>query len=224
MPKLAPRPCSRRMMLASPVIGSNTRVKSDLLSSYIGSDDTVSGYLDGKSVLDRIGCKGNVVIIEGPIGQSAQISRLEGNKKALAECPNVKVIEDQTANWSRAEAQKLMENWLTAHPGQINGIIGQNDEMAVGAIEAIKQAKLNLKDFAIAGIDGITDGLLRCQSWRDDFDPCRTAAPRRRGALDLAIAYAKKGDYKPESDIWVHYKDMPWNGARTSSTTFRGPR
>ena len=69
-----------------PVIGSNTRVNSDLLTSYVGSDDVVSGYLEGKSVLDRIGCKGNVVVIEGPIGQSAQISRLEGNKKALAEC------------------------------------------------------------------------------------------------------------------------------------------
>ena len=57
------------------------------------------------------------------------------------------MIEDQTANWSRAEAQKLMENWLTAHPGQINGVIGQNDEMALGAIEAIKEAKLDLKDF-----------------------------------------------------------------------------
>ena len=123
-----------------PVIGSNTRVNSDLLSAYVGSDDRISGYMEAKIVLDKIGCKGNVVIIEGPIGQSAQIQRLEGNKKALAECPDVKVLEDQTANWSRAEAQKLMENWLTAHPGQIQGVIGQNDEMALGAIEAIKAA------------------------------------------------------------------------------------
>ena len=71
----------------------------------------------------------------------------------------MKVLEDQTANWSRAEAQTLMENWLTAHPNQINGIIGQNDEMALGAIEAIKAAGLDVKSFAIAGIDGVTDAL-----------------------------------------------------------------
>ncbi len=142
-----------------PVVGSNTRVNSDLLAAYVGSDDTVSGYMEAKDVLDKIGCKGNVVILEGPIGQSAQISRLEGNKKALAECPDVNVLEDQTANWSRAEAQTLMENWLTAHPGQIKGVIGQNDEMALGAIEAIKAANLKVSDFAIAGIDGITDAL-----------------------------------------------------------------
>jgi putative xylitol transport system substrate-binding protein len=196
-----------------PVIGSNTRVHSDLLASYIGSDDVVGGYIEGKSVLGRIGCKGNVVIIEGPIGQSAQIERLEGNKKALQECPNVKVIEDQTANWSRDEAQKLMENWLTAHPGQINGVIGQNDEEALGAIEAIKQAKLDLKNFPTAGIDGISDAL-RAVKAGEMVSILQDAQAQAQGALDLAIFYAKKGDYKPESEIWANYTDMPWHGGK----------
>ncbi len=196
-----------------PVIGSNTRVNSDQLTSYVGSDDTVSGYLEAKSVLDKIGCKGNVVIIEGPVGQSAQIQRLQGNKKALAECPNVKVLEDQTANWSRAEAQTLMENWLTAHPNQINGIIGQNDEMALGAIEAIKAANLDVKSFAIAGIDGVTDAL-RAAKAGEMTSILQDARAQAQGALDLAIFNAMKGDYKPESDIWTTYKDMPWNDGK----------
>lgn len=196
-----------------PVIGSNTRVNSDQLTSYVGSDDTVSGYLEAKSVLDKIGCKGNVVIIEGPVGQSAQIQRLEGNKKALAECPDVKVLEDQTANWSRAEAQTLMENWLTSHPNQINGIIGQNDEMALGAIEAIKAAGLDVKSFAIAGIDGVTDAL-RAAKAGEMTSILQDARAQAQGALDLAIFNAKKGDYKPESDIWTTYKDMPWNDGK----------
>ncbi len=196
-----------------PVVGSNTRVNSDLLTSYVGSDDTISGYMEAKTVLDKIGCKGNVVILEGPIGQSAQISRLEGNKKALAECPNVKVLEDQTANWSRAEAQTLMENWLTSHPGQINGVIGQNDEMALGAIEAIKAAKLNVKDFAIAGIDGITDALHAVKEGTMT-SILQDASAQARGALDLAIFAAKKGNYKPESKIWEQYPTMPFNGGK----------
>lgn len=196
-----------------PVIGSNTRVNSDQLTSYVGSDDTVSGYLEAKSVLDKIGCKGNVVIIEGPVGQSAQIQRLQGNKKALAECPDVKVLEDQTANWSRAEAQTLMENWLTSHPNQINGIIGQNDEMALGAIEAIKAAGLDVKSFAIAGIDGVTDAL-RAAKAGEMTSILQDARAQAQGALDLAIYNAKKGDYKPESDIWTTYKDMPWNDGK----------
>ncbi|MDX3924257.1 MAG: substrate-binding domain-containing protein [Shinella sp.] len=196
-----------------PVVGSNTRVNSDLLAAYVGSDDTVSGYMEAKTVLDKIGCKGNVVIIEGPIGQSAQISRLEGNQKALAECPDVKVLEQQTANWSRAEAQTLMENWLTAHPGQINGVIGQNDEMALGAIEAIKAANLKVEDFAIAGIDGVTDALNAVKEGTMT-SILQDARAQAQGALDLAIFHAKKGDYKPQSDIWSQYPDMPFNDGK----------
>lgn len=196
-----------------PVVGSNTRVNSDLLAAYVGSDDTISGYMEAKTVLDKIGCKGNVVIIEGPIGQSAQISRLEGNKKALAECPDVKVLEQQTANWSRAEAQTLMENWLTSHSGQINGVIGQNDEMALGAIEAIKAAGLKPEDFAIAGIDGITDALSAVKEGTMT-SILQDARAQAQGALDLAILHAKKGDYKPRSDIWAQYPDMAFNDGK----------
>ena len=193
-----------------PVIGSNTRVNSDLLTSYIGSDDTKSGYMEAKIVLDKMGCKGNVVIIEGPIGQSAQIQRLEGNQKALAECPDVKVLEMQTANWSRAEAQTLMENWLTAHPGQIDGVIGQNDEMALGAIEAIKAAGLKVEDFPIAGIDGVTDALTAVKAG-EMSSILQDGAAQAQGAVDLAIAAVKPG-YEPQSKIWEDYKDMPWDG------------
>lgn len=193
-----------------PVFGSNTRVNSDLLSAYVGSDDVQSGYMEAKYVLDKIGCEGNVVIIEGPIGQSAQIQRLEGNQRALAECPNVTVLEQQTANWSRAEAQTLMENWLTAHPGQINGVIGQNDEMALGAIEAIKSSGLEVSDFAIAGIDGITDALTAVKAG-DMASILQDGAAQAQGALDLAIAASIEG-YEPMSSIWEQYPDMPWNG------------
>lgn len=196
-----------------PVFGSNTRVNSDLLTAYVGSDDVQSGYMEAKIVLDAIGCEGNVVIIEGPIGQSAQIERLEGNQKALAECPNVTVLEQQTANWSRAEAQTLMENWLTSHAGQIDGVIGQNDEMALGAIEAIKAAGLDVNDFAIAGIDGVTDALEAVK--RGDMSSIlQDARAQAQGALDLAIKAAKGDDYEPMSDIWERYPDMPWNGGQ----------
>lgn len=198
-----------------PVFGSNTRVNSDLLTSYVGSDDVQSGYMEAKHVLDKIGCKGNVVIIEGPIGQSAQIQRLEGNMKALAECPDVKILEQQTANWSRAEAQTLMENWLTSHPGEIAGIIGQNDEMALGAIEAIKGAKLNVSDFAIAGIDGVTDALLAVKAG-DMASILQDGAAQAQGALDLAIA-SKLPDYQPMSEIWTQYPDMPWADGKEAS-------
>lgn len=198
-----------------PVFGSNTRVNSDQLTAYVGSDDVQSGYMEAKYVLDEIGCEGNVVILEGPIGQSAQIQRLEGNMKALGECPDVQVLERQTANWSRAEAQTLMENWLTAHPGEIDGVIGQNDEMALGAIEAIKAAGLSTDDFVIAGIDGVTDALVAVKNG-EMTSILQDARAQAQGALDLAINAARGGDYEPQSDIWEIYPDMSWQNGEAA--------
>jgi putative xylitol transport system substrate-binding protein len=191
-----------------PVVGSNARVNSDLLTAYVGSNDVEAGELEAKAVLDKMGCKGNLVIIEGPIGQSGQIQRLEGNQKALAACPDVKILEQQTGNWSRAEAQTLMENWLTSHPGQINGVIGQNDEMALGAIEAIKAANLKVEDFAIAGIDGVTDAINAVKEGQM-ASILQDANAQAQGALDIAIK-AAKADYEPQSPIWKQYPSMTW--------------
>lgn len=192
-----------------PVVGSNTMVNSDLLKAYVGSDDVQAGYMEGKSVLDAMSCEGAVVIIEGPIGQSAQIQRGEGNEKALAECPDVKVLEQQTANWSRAEAQSLMENWLTSHGGEIKGVIAQNDEMALGAIEAIKAAGLNVDDFAIAGVDGVTDALQAVKAG-SMASILQDGAAQAQGAIDVAIK-AVKPDYEPMSEIWKQYPEMAWD-------------
>ncbi|WP_062015026.1 substrate-binding domain-containing protein [Aureimonas sp. AU4] len=198
-----------------PVVGSNARVNSDALTSYVGSNDVEAGELEAKAVLDKIGCKGNVVIIEGPIGQSGQIQRLEGNEKALKACPDVKVLEKQTGNWSRAEAQTLMENWLTSHPGQINGVIGQNDEMALGAIEAIKAAGLNVSDFAIAGVDGVTDAINAVKAG-EMASILQDANAQAQGALDIAIK-AVKPDYQPESPIWKQYPSMGWEDGKAKT-------
>ena len=197
-----------------PVVGSNTQVNSDLLTAYVGSDDVQAGYMEAKSVLDEMNCEGDVVIIEGPIGQSAQIQRGEGNEKALSECPDVEVLEQQTANWSRAEAQSLMENWLTSHGSDIKGVIAQNDEMALGAIEAIKAAGMDVNDFAIAGVDGVTDAL-RAVKAGEMASILQDGAAQAQGAIDVAIK-AVKPDYEPMSEIWEQYPEMSWEDGSKS--------
>lgn len=197
-----------------PVIGSNTRVNSDLLTAYIGSNDVLSGRMEAEAVLDKMGNKGNLVIIEGPIGQSAQIERRKGNLEAIKAHPDIKTLEMKTANWSRAEALTLMEDWLTSHKGQIKGVIGQNDEMALGAIQAIKQAGLNVSDFDIAGIDGVTDALLAVK--RGEMTSIlQDATAQAQGALDLALHAVLGDSYQPQSPIWQQYaKGMPWNDGK----------
>jgi putative xylitol transport system substrate-binding protein len=190
-----------------PVVGSNTRVNSDLLVSYVGSDDVLAGYMEAMAVIEQLGGQGNVVIPEGPIGQSAQIERREGNLRALEENPGITLLEMQTANWSRAEALDLMENWLNAHPGEIDGVIGQNDEMALGAIEAIEQAGLNIDDFATAGIDGVTDAMIAVKE-KGHVSILQDATAQAQGALDVLMSRLLPG-YEPKAKVW---ESLDFNG------------
>jgi putative xylitol transport system substrate-binding protein len=196
-----------------PVVGSNTRVNSDKLTAYVGSNDVIAGEMEAEWVIKTMGGKGNVVILEGPIGQSAQIERRKGNLNVLAKYKDVKVLEMKTANWSRAEALSLMENWLTSHSGKITGIIGQNDEMALGAIEAVKAKGLDPRKIPTAGIDGVTDAV-RAVKNGDMVSVLQDAAAQAQGGLDVLMRAIVGPAYEPRSAIWQKYsaQGLSWEG------------
>ena len=97
----------------------------------------------------------SVAIMEGTTGASAQVGRTEGNLAALADYPNMKVVAQNTGNFTRAEGQALMESWLKS-VDKIDVLIAQNDDMALGAIDAIKAAGLVPgQDIIIVGCDSV---------------------------------------------------------------------
>jgi putative xylitol transport system substrate-binding protein len=196
-----------------PVVVFNAMLDTKDMDANVQSNDVVGGYLEGKAVLAKMGCKGNVVIIEGPKGGSGEIQRGKGNEQAIAECPKgaVTVLERKTANWSRAEALDLMQNWLSKDKGKIQGIIGQNDEMALGAIEAVKAAGLNVKDFSIAGIDGVSDALNSVKAG-EMTSILQDAKALTQASIDIAMRRVKGPDYKPMSPVWEQYANtMKWD-------------
>ena len=206
-------PVARAAEAQIPVVGSNTRVQSPKLSAYVGSDDVVAGEMEAEAVLKAMGGKGQVVVLEGPIGQSAQIERRKGNQIALTRYPGVKVLQMKTANWSRAEALSLTENWLTAHPGKINGVIAQNDEMALGAIEAIKAKGIAPRSIPTAGIDGVKDAI-RAVKAGEMVSVLQDAKAQAQGALDVLMRHIVGPTYQPRSTIWAQYRDigLAWEG------------
>lgn len=193
-----------------PVVGSNGPAKSDQLVSFIGSDDVRGGELEAEAVVKALGGKGNVVVFEGPVGQLGAIQRWEGNKKVLERNPGIKVIEKKTANWSRAEAMSLMQNWITAHPGQIHGVIAQNDEMGLGAIAAMKAAGLDYRKIPVAGIDGVSDAVRSVAAGEMILSIRQDATTQAQGALDIALRKVMGPGYKPMSAVWSQYPQMPW--------------
>lgn len=217
--KAGAAPVQKAIKAGIPVIGSNTRVMGDVLTSYVGNDDVVAGRMEAESLMKSIGGQGNIVMIEGPIGQSAQIERARGNDEVLAQHKQVKVLARKTGNWSRAESMALMENWLTAHPGQIKGVLAQNDDEALGALQAIKSKGIDPKTIPVVGIDGIADAIAAVKRG-EMVTHFQDAQAQAQGALDVALRAIKGPSYQPRSTIWAEYGDkMPWAGGTAKSYT-----
>lgn len=206
-------PIRRAKAAGIPVIGSNTLVTDkSAYAAYIGSDDVKAGQMLAESVIKRIGGKGNVVIIEGMIGQSAQVQRRQGISETLAKYPDVHVLAQKAANWSRSESMALMEDWITSHPEQIDGVIAQNDEMAMGALKAMKAGGVDPHKVPVGGIDGITDALIAAKRG-ELMTTLQDANAQAQGAIDLALRQVVGPSYQPMSPIWADYKStMGWNG------------
>lgn len=193
-----------------PLIVSALKTKSTKYTASIIVNDTEGGQIIAEELAKRLPNGGNVVLMEGPIGQSAQIERRAGIDAGLAKFPNLKLIEDKTGNWSRAEGQALMENWLLAHPGEINGVLAENDEMALGAIEAMKSAGIDLKTVPVLAIDGIPDAKRAVKKGEMAVSLYKYARAEGQGAVDLALRAIKGESYKPQSEIWGSL--MEWKG------------
>ncbi len=190
----------RAVAAGIPVVGVNTRVNSDKLTSYVGSKDVYAGELETQYMVDLLGNKFNAVIIEGPLGQSAQIERRQGIQNILDKNPDINIIAEKTANWSRAEAMTVMENWLNAFDN-IDAVIAENDEMALGAREAIKAKGL---DIPCIGVDGITDALNAVEQGDMVASIFQDGAGQGSKAVEVLVE-AVKGN-KVDSEYWIDFE------------------
>ncbi len=185
-----------------PVIGVNTRVDSDKLVSYVGSKDVYAGELEMQAIADKLGGKGNIVILDGPLGQSAQLERSEGINNILAKYPDIKVLAEKTANWSRSEAMTVMENWLQAFD-KIDAVVGENDEMALGARQAIEAKGL---DIPTIGVDGITDALNAVEKGTLIASIFQDGAGQGSKALEIAVSAAKGNTV--DKEYWIDFEPV----------------
>lgn len=140
-----------------PVIAVNTSLTGVELDASVQPDDVAAGAQEATQMVEALGGDGNVVVLEGPLGSSPQIDRGAGIEQILAENPSMEVLAKDTANWKRDEAVNKMKNWISAFGDDIDGVISQNDDMALGAIQALREAGMD--DVKVVGIDGIEDGL-----------------------------------------------------------------
>lgn len=196
-------PCVDKAVEAGiPIVGVNTRVENDKLTSYVGSQDVTAGEMEMQNIADLIGGKGKIVIVEGPMGQSAQIERRKGIQNVLDKYPDIEVLAEKTANWSRSEGMTVMENWLQAFD-QIDAIVAENDEMALGAKEAAKAAG---KDIPAIGVDGITDALNAVESGDLVASIFQDGAGQGSKAVEVVIDAINGKDV--EENYWINFEEV----------------
>jgi ribose transport system substrate-binding protein len=138
------------------VITLQRQIPSPAVSSHIGTDNVVIGSLGAEWIVSQLGGKGNVVVLEGIPGAASSEDRKKGAAKVFPKYSGIKVVSQQTAEYDRAKALHVMENILQAQPN-IDAVYCFNDEMAMGALSAVKAAKRT--GIMITGMDANKDAV-----------------------------------------------------------------
>ena len=123
-----------------PVTNVNERLSGGDVVAYVGTDDYQLALTTARYLIDTMGKKGNVVILEGPENLPTSVARVKAYKDAVKDYPEVKLLASKAANYARTPAVDAMRSFLRLYP-QIDGVLAANDPMAIGAIEALKAAK-----------------------------------------------------------------------------------
>ncbi|MFF8971405.1 substrate-binding domain-containing protein [Streptomyces sp. NPDC014995] len=139
-----------------PVIAVDRGVNKATTDALVASDNVAGGELAAKTVAEKLGGTGKIVILQGQAGTSAARERAEGFARGLKAYPGIQVVAQQPADFDRTKGLDVMSNLLQAHP-DVQGVIAANDEMALGAIKALG-AKAG-KSVQVVGFDGTPDGL-----------------------------------------------------------------
>ena len=179
-----------------PIIPVNAALNSPDISGNVQPDDVKAGEQEMQMMADKIGGKGNIVILQGPLGQSGEIDRQKGIENVLAKNPNIKVLAKDTANWKRDEAVNKMKNWISAYGKDIDGVVAQNDDMGLGASQALKESGSTTTP--IVGIDGIEDGLKAVESGEFIGTMLQNGTVELSAGLAVAAAIARKEEIKTE--------------------------
>jgi inositol transport system substrate-binding protein len=122
---------------------------------------------------------------------------------ATPDCAFIKIIDKQTSNWRRDEAQNLMTNWLSKGEA-FDGVIANNDESAIGAIQAMKAGNVDMKAVVVGGVDATQDALVAMQAGDLDVTVFQDAAGQGQGAVDAAVKLAK-GE-AVDQKVWIPFQ------------------
>jgi len=141
-----------------PVASVDRKANTDAVLIHVGADNVEGGRAAARYVVDKLKGKGSVIELEGTPGASPAIDRKKGFDEVIGQNPGIKILVSQAADFNRAKANSTMENLMQAYP-KFDAVFGANDEMIIGAIEAMIAAGVDPSTKVTVGYDATTDAL-----------------------------------------------------------------
>ncbi|MCX7079739.1 MAG: sugar ABC transporter substrate-binding protein [Pseudomonas sp.] len=169
----------------------------------VASNDLEAGEMQMQYLAEKMKGKGDIVILLGDLANNSTINRTKGVKEVLAKYPNIKIEQEQTGIWSRDKGMTLVNDWLT-QGRKFDAIVSNNDEMAIGAAMALKQAGVEKGSVLIAGVDGTPDGLRAVKKGDLAVSVFQDAKGQAVGSIDAAVKMAKNEPV--DQAVWVPYR------------------
>lgn len=182
-----------------PVVCVNTKTNGGEYT-YVGSDDYQAGIIQGEWLAENLPENAKFCYLMGPIGHSGQIGRKKGLNEVLAEKrPDVEMLAEQTAEWDRAKAMNITDDWLKSFP-DVTAIVSQNDNMALGAIEAVRTAD-KLDSIIVTGTDATEEACNSIKAGDLSMSVFQNARNQGYYSIDVALGLAKGAYQDGDMDI-----------------------
>lgn len=165
--------------------------------AFVASNEIESGTLEAFQICRNLRAAGKAggargYLMNGQLSNQAAVQRSKDVHDVIGMdmCNFMTLIDEQTANWSRDQAQDLMTNWLSSGE-EFDFVIANNDEMAIGAIQAMKAAGIDMADVEVGGVDATQDALVAMQAGELDVTVFQDAFGQGEGSVDTALALAR---------------------------------
>ncbi|WP_455819017.1 sugar ABC transporter substrate-binding protein [Pseudomonas cerasi] len=170
---------------------------------FVGSDEKQSGTLQMEELARLANYQGKVGVMIGNLSDAGALQRTKDVEQVVAKYPKMKVVQKQSANYSRSEGMDLMLSWIT-NGEEIDIVAANNDEMAIGAIMALHQSGKKDSKVLVGGIDATPDGLKAMSSGKMQVTVFQDAVGQGKASVDVAQRMIK-GE-KLDSYHWIPFE------------------
>jgi len=156
---------------------------------YVGSEEIVAGRLQMEFLAEALGGEGDIAVLMGKLDNEGALLRTEGNEEIANKYENMNIVDKQTGLWQRSEGMARTEDWINRFGEDLKGIASNNDDMALGAIQALKDA--GREDILIVGVDATPDGLAALEAGDLAATVFQDAVGQGGGAVEVALKSVK---------------------------------